>query len=127
MQLHIALWLFFCHFLADFTWLSNSWMLRAKAKGTPVFPIIVHAGVHATLMTLVISLWMGLNASFLLAFFSIQLLTHAVIDIWKGRMNAWFPSLQSPAVKWHWIMFGIDQFFHAAVILYLAQYAFLSL
>lgn len=107
--------LFFCHFLADFTWLSTTWMLNAKSLGKPLLPIFAHAAVHATLMglllafgNLTVALWFNLVC--------FQLLSHFLIDLWKGRMNGWFPILKSPASKWHWIIFGFDQFLHAAVI-----------
>ena len=107
--------LFFCHFLADFTWLSTTWMLNAKSLGKPLLPIFAHAAVHATLMGLLLAfgnlplaLWVNLVI--------FQLLTHFLIDLWKGQMNVWFPILKSPASKWHWIIFGFDQFLHAVVI-----------
>ena len=107
--------LFFCHFLADFTWLSTTWMLNAKTVGKPLLPIFAHAAVHATLMGLLLAFS---NLTFALWFNLVmfQLLTHFLIDLWKGRMNVWFTILQSPASKWHWILFGFDQFLHAAVI-----------
>ncbi len=43
--------------------------------------------------------------------------SHFLIDVLKGRLNGWFPSLQSPANKIHWIVFGADQFAHALVII----------
>ena len=107
--------LFFCHFLADFTWLSTTWMLNAKTVGKPLLPIFAHSAVHATLMGLLLAFS---NLTFALWFNLVmfQLLTHFLIDLWKGRMNVWFTILQSPASKWHWILFGFDQFLHAAVI-----------
>ena len=107
--------LFFCHFLADFTWLSTTWMLNAKTVGKPLLPIFAHAAVHATLMGLLLAFS---NLTFALWFNLVmfQLLTHFLIDLWKGRMNVWFTILQSPASKWHWILFGFDQFLHATVI-----------
>jgi len=59
----------------------------------------------------------------LAALFGFQLITHFLIDVWKGRMNGWFPTLQSPANKWHWIVFGFDQFLHALVIIGMSVYA----
>jgi len=51
------------------------------------------------------------------------LITHFLIDVWKGRMNGWFTTLQSPANKWHWTVFGFDQLLHALVIIGMSLYA----
>jgi hypothetical protein len=107
--------LFFCHFIADFTWLSTTWMLNAKSLGKPLLPIFAHAAVHATLMGLLL-LFGNLTLALWVNLVIFQLLTHFLIDLWKGRMNVWFPILKSPASKWHWIIFGFDQFLHAVVI-----------
>lgn len=108
--------LFFCHFLADFTPLSTSWMLNAKRLGTPLLPIFAHACVHGILMFIPLIIFLGSCwGVVLLVWF--QILTHFLIDMWKGRMNGWFPVLQSPANKSHWVIFGFDQFLHALVII----------
>lgn len=120
MQTTILIGLFICHFLGDFTHLSTAWMLKAKMIGKPFLPILVHALVHATLMGIFLFL-LGVDNVILL--FIIQLTTHFIIDVLKGRMNGWFPILQSPTNKWHWIIFGFDQLFHALVIVVMSHYA----
>lgn len=104
-----------CHWLADYTHLSTAWMLKAKQFGRPFFPIFVHAGVHALLFFTAIFALCGLDAALLAA--AIQLPTHFIIDVLKGRMNGWFPPIQSPANKFHWWVFGVDQFLHQCVII----------
>ena len=118
----LLLVLFFCHFLADYTHLSTAWMLNAKRLGTPLFPILAHAGVHALLMG-VAMIVLGYNFDVVYKLVLFQLITHFAIDVWKGRMNGWFTFLQSPANKGHWIVFGIDQYFHAIVIILMVQFA----
>ena len=93
--------LFFCHFLADYTHLSTAYMLNAKRLGTPLHPIFLHAFIHASLMLVFLALAVRLDSLLLTVLFLFQLVTHFLIDVWKGRMNGWFPSLQSPANKWH--------------------------
>jgi hypothetical protein len=105
--------LFFCHFLADFTHLAPLWMQKAKRIGYPYLPIFAHAAVHATLMGAFL-VYAGAENSIELAIY--QLLAHFAIDVWKGKMNVWFPSLQSQTNIWHWVTFGFDQFLHAIVI-----------
>lgn len=122
MNTTILIALFFCHFLADYTHLSTAWMLNAKRLGKPLYPIFTHAFIHASLMLVLLSLAFGLGGLKLASLFGFQLITHFLIDVWKGRMNGWFPALQSPANKWHWIVFGFDQFLHAVVIILMASY-----
>ncbi len=117
----ILLVLFFCHFLADYTHLSMDFMLNAKRLGTPLYPIFLHALIHASLMLVCIVLFFGFNGFFALGLFLFQLCTHFIIDVWKGKMNYWFPNLQSNTNKWHWIIFGFDQFLHALVIIVMAS------
>ena len=54
----------------------------------------------------------------------IELISHFIIDIWKGRMNVWFPKLQNPATKLHWYIFGFDQFLHQLVIIFIVYLLF---
>lgn len=121
----LLLVLFFCHLLADYTHLSTAWMLNAKRLGKPLLPILAHAGVHSLLMGIALTI---LGYGNLLQFDIVdklmifQLLTHFAIDVWKGRMNGWFTALQSPANKWHWIVFGTDQYFHAVVIILMVHF-----
>ena len=108
--------LLLCHWAGDYTHLSRPWMLEAKRFGKPILPILNHGCVHGFLM-----LWTmyffgvpGIIAAILATF---QVLTHTGIDVLKGRLNGWFPSLQNPANIYHWWVFGLDQFLHILVIL----------
>lgn len=107
-----------CHWAGDFTHLSTGWMLNAKRLGKPLTPILAHAGVHTLLFFLTVLSIHGLEAGLLAA--AIQLPTHFAIDVWKGRMNGWFEKLQNPANKYHWWIFGADQFLHQLVIIVIA-------
>jgi len=109
------------HWAADYTHLSTNWMLSAKRLGKPMFPILAHAGVHAMLMGLAILVLHGVDLALQLALF--QLVTHFLIDLLKGRMNGWFPKLQSPANKFHWWVFGADQYLHQLVLIAMAYFA----
>ncbi|MCX6351108.1 MAG: DUF3307 domain-containing protein [Bacteroidetes bacterium] len=114
--------LFFCHWLADFTALSTPWMLNAKKFGKPLFPIFIHATTHGLLMS--IPLLVALGFTDLLGYLiSFEIATHFAIDVWKGRMNAWFPPLQNHANKYYWWLFGLDQFLHATVIILMVGWA----
>ena len=110
-----------CHWAADFTHLSTKWMYCAKKFGRPFLPIAAHAGVHTLLFFITIwilhSFEMGLIAA------AIQWPTHFAIDVWKGKMNDWFPDLQNPSNKFHWWVFGFDQYLHQVVIIVTAYIA----
>ena len=122
-QTTILIGLFTCHFLADYTHLSTACMLNAKRLGKPLFPILQHAYIHTLLMTVFLFFIIELPQLLTIKITFFQLATHFLIDVWKGRMNGWFPSLQSPANKWHWIVFGFDQLLHAIVIIVMSLYA----
>lgn len=112
-----------CHFLGDYTHLSTQEMLKSKRTGKAFPYIIMHGFIHAFLMGLFliyiiphkIELWYGL--------FMFQFLSHTVIDVLKGKLNVWFPALANPANKYHWYVFGADQFLHQLVIIIMTYYA----
>jgi hypothetical protein len=111
--------LFFCHFLADFP-LSTKWMLAAKQKGEPFLPILVHAGIHAALMGLVLVLFLHDEPNgwlYITKLIPFQWFTHFGIDVMKGKMMVWYPSTADTSNKLYWLLFGLDQFLHATVIL----------
>jgi len=107
-----------CHWGADFTPLSSSWMLNAKRFGKPLFPILAHAGVHTLLFFMAVFVLHGLEKALLTA--AIQAPTHFIIDTVKGRMNGWFPVLQNSEKRSFWTVFGADQFLHQCVIIGIA-------
>lgn len=120
-QTNILIGLFICHWLADYT-LPTFEMLRAKGSGKPLFPIFKHALTHTTLMFIFL-LFANLSNEKLLVLSVFQLTTHFLIDTLKGNMNIWFPILQNPINRWHWVMFGFDQLLHALVIVLMSVYA----
>lgn len=107
--------LLFGHWLADFTHLSQPYMLAAKKFGRPLTPIFHHALVHAILVMLILICHAADPYRTLLACL-MMLVSHFTIDVWKGRMNVWFPSLQSPVNVFHWWIFGLDQMLHIVVL-----------
>lgn len=118
----LILLLLVCHLLADFSPLSTDWMLRAKSKGSPFFPIAVHAAVHAALMLVVLLFFIPF--AFALKLAALQWICHFAIDVWKGKMGVWFPVFVNSANKNFWMLFGFDQFLHQLVILIMAWLIF---
>ena len=87
-----------------------------KRLGKPLFPIFTHASIHGILMSIVL-LCFGVEFDKVFDLFVFQLLSHFAIDTLKGKMNVWFPSLTNPANKFHWYVFGFDQYLHALIII----------
>lgn len=114
MHIELLILLLFCHWLADYTHLSQPHMLAAKRFGKPLLPILQHAITHGILMAAIIGFY--INGGLLLWLFLFQVITHFTIDTLKGRANVWVPELQDPANPYHWYVFGIDQLLHQLVI-----------
>lgn len=104
-----------CHWLADFTHLSTSWMLNAKKHGKPLYPIFVHALVHALLFF--VTIWALYDLDKALFAGGFQLITHFFIDLLKGRLNLWFKKLEDMYARPYWIVMGADQMMHHFVII----------
>ena len=111
-----------CHWLGDYTHLSTKKMLAAKRLGTDIDQILIHATIHGWLMAIPLFFYVNNPMVWLLLSF-LEIGTHFIIDLLKGRLNGWFPQLQSPANKYHWYVFGADQFLHQFVILLIAYFA----
>lgn len=123
MNIGLLIGLLITHWLADFTHLLEPCMLEAKRAGKPILPIIAHASVHAILAAIVCFYYV----SDLVVFISLiywQLITHALIDIWKGRMQNRFAAFQNPLNPYHWYLFGFDQLLHVLVIISMWYYSF---
>lgn len=111
-----------CHWAADYTHLSTKWMLDAKRIGSPLMPILSHACVHGMLMFF--PLFFMLGSTWLVPILVwFQIGTHFGIDVLKGKLNVWFPTVSNPANKSHWYIFGLDQLCHQLVIITMVQIA----
>jgi hypothetical protein len=108
-----------CHWAADYTHLSTPWMLKAKAKGWPLYPILCHACCHGTLMCLVLYFFTDIATATYLMF--VQIASHFIIDVFKGYAQHTL-RLQA-ANPFFWWLFGADQFLHQAVIIFMANEA----
>lgn len=117
--------LFLCHFMGDFC-LTSPWMLCAKSTGWPPLPILTHALIHAVLMGGALMICsVPARQTFLLA--GVEMGSHFLIDTFKGLVNGRFPSLGEYKSKISWTVFGLDQFCHTLVILFIFRYAGTSL
>src|SRR5512135_1969618 len=112
--------LFAAHFLGDFTPLSTAKMQKAKAVGKPLGPIAAHAGVHALLIGLVVTVAARPGVRLAAAAVVIAFVTHLVIDWAKGRLGAGRPDLFNPDRQAFWTVLGVDQFAHGLVLIWIA-------
>lgn len=110
-----------CHYLGDFVLAANQTLQDAKSKGKPFLPILVHSGIHAGLMLLVLLLFLPFGLCFHL--FLIQLFSHFLIDVLKGLSNQWNPDFRNPTKYAHWLVFGFDQLLHQSVIILMVTLA----
>lgn len=111
----------FCHYLADFCLTSPS-MIKAKADGLNLWPILLHASVHALLIGLCLLLW-GIIWDLLLLLMSVELISHFLIDTGKGRLTSYYPLLADQQKKPYWMLYGFDQLLHLLIIVIIWNYS----
>jgi hypothetical protein len=112
--------LFVAHFLGDFTPLASARMLDAKAKGTPLGPIALHALIHAVLVGIVVTAIARPAPLLILGAASIEFWTHLGLDWFKGRLGARNPAFADPVRRPFWTALGVDQLAHALVLVGIA-------
>lgn len=106
--------LFLCHYLADFCFTFPS-MIRAKVDGRNPWPILLHAAIHAGLVGVCLVCWQ-VPWKLMLLMLLLELVSHFLIDVAKGRLSARFTSLADPQKKPYWMLYGFDQLLHLSVI-----------
>lgn len=107
------------HWLGDYTHLSTNKMLESKRFGKPLTPILQHAFIHGLGVFIILGI-LGYPAYIAFLMFLLMWGSHFIIDVWKGKMNVWFPKLADPTNKFHWYIFGLDQMFHQFIIILIA-------
>ena len=113
-----------CHYLADFC-LTTPKMIRAKADGRNPWPIMLHAAIHAGLMTICLLLWAISWKAVLLAM-AVEWITHFLIDWTKARLSIRFLILTDQQQKPYWMLYGLDQLLHQLVIVGIWYYSFMN-
>ena len=106
-----------CHYLADFCFTSSS-MIQAKADGRNLWPIMLHAFVHALLIGLCL-LILRVPWDKLLLLMFVEFISHFLIDTGKCRLTACYPVLADQQKKPYWMLFGFDQLLHLLVIVFI--------
>lgn len=113
-ELFLILFLLLCHYLADFC-LTSPAMIRAKVDGRNPWPILLHAGIHAGLVSICLLFWQTPWKTLLLLVL-LELVSHFLIDTAKGRLTARFPALADMQRKPYWMLYGLDQLLHLMVL-----------
>lgn len=113
-ELFLILFLLLCHYLADFC-LTSPAMIRAKADGRNPWPILLHAGIHAGLVSICLLFWQTPWKTLMLLVL-LELVSHFLIDTAKGRLTARFPALADMQQKPYWMLYGLDQLLHLIVL-----------
>ena len=108
-----------CHYLADFCFTSPR-MIKAKADGRNPWPILLHAGVHAGLVSICLLCW-GVEWKLLCVLATLELLSHFLIDSAKGHITAHYPLLADSQKKPYWMLYGFDQLLHLLVIAWIGS------
>lgn len=103
-----------CHYLADFC-LTMPVMIRAKADGKNLWPIVLHSAIHAVLMGLCILIY-GSEWQILLVSLMVEFVSHLALDVSKAKISIIFPSLSNSRHKPYWVLYGLDQLLHQMVI-----------
>jgi hypothetical protein len=112
--------LFVAHFLGDFTPLATARMQAAKARGTPVGPIALHALIHAILVGVVVVAIVRPDPLLILGAVTVEFWSHLGLDWLKGRLGARNPALADPGGRPFWTVLGLDQLAHALVLVGIA-------
>lgn len=94
--------LLICHYLADFC-LTTRVMIRAKADGRHLWPIVLHASIHAVLVGLCLLVY-GVGWQLLLVLMMTELVSHFTIDVLKAQISIRFPYLSNSRHKPYWII-----------------------
>lgn len=110
-----------CHYLADFC-LTLPIMIRAKANGKQLWPIVLHSMVHAVLMGLCLLLF-GVSVLTTLYLMVAEAMSHFIIDLSKARLSNHVPRLADATGKPYWMLYGLDQLLHQLVVVGIWAYA----
>ena len=111
----LLIYLLVCHYLADFC-LTMPMMIRAKADGRNLWPIALHAAIHAVLMGLCLLVY-GIGWQLLLVLIVTEWGSHFVIDVSKAQISIRFPYWSDNQHKPYWMLYGFDQLLHQMVVI----------
>lgn len=121
-ETYLLLQLFFGHFLGDFTPFLTVKMIAAKEKGKPLYPILMHALVHASFVFTIL-LFHNIEWHIIILCTLFELFAHFTIDVLKGKTAEKYPCTKNPKKRMFWATLGIDQFLHASCKIFILFWA----
>lgn len=112
--------LFIKHFIGDFPLQMFPWIYQNK--GRYLHPAgIVHAGIHGIGTFIVLSFFIDIHTSILLA--TLDMLLHYHIDWAKMNLSRHY-DLKPNNSEWFWVLLGLDQLLHHLTYFVIIYYAF---
>ena len=120
-SIYLLLSLLVCHYLADYC-LTFPSLIRAKADGRRLLPILQHACVHGSLMGVCLFI-SGVEMGDVLWLVGFEVATHFVIDVSKTVASLHFPILADRGRKPYWMAYGLDQLLHQVVVVMIWMWA----
>ena len=103
-----------CHYMADFCF-TFPVMIKAKADGKNLWPILLHSFIHAILIGLCLLLF-GINWHLMFLLALLELVSHFLIDKAKARLSVCYQYLADMRYKPNWMLYGFDQLLHQFVV-----------
>lgn len=105
------------HLMADYYWQFPYMYLNKGAKTGWLEPLALHAGVHAGLTAMILTIWFSVisleptleHKVLLFSMVVFDFITHFVTDRWKATRG------RKPDESKFWTDLGIDQFVHHVV------------
>lgn len=120
MMFEALLGLFIKHFIGDFPLQMFPWIYQNK--GCYLHPAgIVHAGIHGIGTFIVLSFFIDINTSIILA--TVDMLLHYHIDWAKMNLSRHY-DLNPNNSEWFWVLLGLDQLLHHLTYFVIIYYAF---
>ena len=113
-NLVLLLSLLVCHYIGDYC-LTFPALIRAKAGGRDLLPILQHAGIHGLLLGVCLLLF-GMPLPWTMLMAGVEIASHFCIDTAKARISVRFPLLADPNQKPYWMLYGFDQLLHLSII-----------
>ena len=104
-----------CHYLADFV-LTLPAMIRAKADGSRLWPIALHAAIHGALIAVCLAVY-GAGWLLVTVLALLEFITHFAFDLAKARLTRRFAAFSDTTRRPYWLLFGLDQLLHQLVLI----------
>lgn len=117
----LLLFLLIGHYLGDYCFTTPG-MIRAKADGSKLGPILLHSGIHAGLVGVCLICW-RIPMKTVLMMMLLEVVSHFLIDLGKGLISGRSQVLSDPKKKAYWMLYGFDQLLHLSILLLIFHFS----